>query len=1761
MARLIGEAYISLLPDSSMFRTDATAQLKRALAGVKGSVPITADVSDAEKKIASLAAALKALGKNVEIDSSTRGVLTDIAEVQTALAALIERARNIPMDFNDSKGLAKLYGMLAGAEELSKRLEDLGDADININRVIAKFYSIEAGVKAIEQAASNMKADFNATEANAVLAQLGAGVGKISEELATMRAGIEDSSALAKLVALQARALKLAKQLENMPVTADTLPFQAQMFKLAAEVEAFKKSLETPMAAFGGSVYRPTGAPTVTTQNDNQLHAMGADLEAVAAKAYAAQAGTLAFLNATKDTGPVVTAAAGALEFFGRQQSMIIASNAGGWWGNLNTKIRLFGGLLDGVLPDFAKAISLWHLGADVIFEFAAAWVPALIAVGTFAAYAYPVGEKIYGQWKNVNTILDGVGGKLPDLGTSFDQVERAIEPSILEAFGEYMMVIGKNAAPLGAALTKVGKVVDDWGASLVGWAGRAQKSFDSIVSVGAKDLAMIGYGFEQVFRILGTLFKDTPGYVRILLAVGDAFLTITADVVQFLSPLIKAGLYVHGFIVYVGLAVTALIALGRAVSAGAITAFLTRTGYDLAESGTAAETASGKFSKFGTAIGALAGNIAGAGANAFRYGKSLFQIGDDAEHTGVGARIGAAGSKLLGDTLGIIPFGAVGAAVGALAIAVGVGLFFAFHRSVDAATQFNKQIQNMIASSNAANIMSNLQLGLAESSQKLAAANVQVAQGEANLVVLRDHARKGLEGYGKAQIEENSGQAKYLQGLQSVASETGTYVSRMNELTKVFGSTGAAQEALNLSGIKAGDIATENNSKWSTTLIELQALAKGYGYMGQQAGAAGNQLDALNIASGTTTKNIQTLTQAESAWVTMVSSGDSAFTAFEQGQQTLAGALKSGDKSGATLTVTVGKLREQYSLAGAAMNGTSQAALAARQAFDAQLSAGVTLYGNLQTLAAASGNTKAAQYELARAGKDIIAQLLPMAAGSKQATAELYGLAQVAGYTGRDNFQDLAKWVGKTQGAEADLNSQQSRLTISMANISVAAKNLGNALNTSLVSAEANVIAKTFGLDSAIQNLAVNALKTHSAVNAAAISFSGEYVSALVRSGDSTSDAKQKLNAYLASLGYSKSAIATIDAQLHDSVGQWNKYTNAVNQNAHSAQVNAKATQANYAAFEQLYGALPVNVAQFNRMWQAIKQEDGALVTNSYNVQAAKAQFQNFAENGLHLTAAQADALWQKFGQNNLNALAANAATTKQHFIDFAENGLHLTQAQAQALWGEFAMQNLDMLVTKGDNAKNKFIDLARNGLDLTASQANNLWNTLKQQYLDTLATKAGETRQAFEKTAGQLGDTKTQADNLWSSLHRLSAGSPYNAAESTTFSGSGSVTAKANIPGQPDLTSHLNFVPGHASGGIVPGASPHGGDNHLAMVKSGELIVPSSHAPIFRDMARKAGIPGFDQGGLVPGEIGSIINAIPFGVNNTTQFYKESAQAFVSSLTSAIKNQLLAGGGPGGPFTGSVPGGYGNGLVIARYLMSQGLNAAAAAGVTATIYGESAWNPESVGSGGWGLIGWTGNTIGLPAGVTGPTGNVERDMANQLRGVIGYMNARGGAGPLNAAGNPVLAGDVWSRYEAPLVPLSDTRPSIAESLYAQLVGSSPSTTKQVTGANNVTTHTRKPFSAGGMVTEPVYGFGAYSGIPYSFAENGIPEQIVPGGVAAQGQGGGMQPATTYQAQTTNQLLAMVVKLLQQMPQATGQAISNGAGNGVRHGYFGAQN
>lgn len=105
-------------------------------------------------------------------------------------------------------------------------------------------------------------------------------------------------------------------------------------------------------------------------------------------------------------------------------------------------------------------------------------------------------------------------------------------------------------------------------------------------------------------------------------------------------------------------------------------------------------------------------------------------------------------------------------------------------------------------------------------------------------------------------------------------------------------------------------------------------------------------------------------------------------------------------------------------------------------------------------------------------------------------------------------------------------------------------------------------------------------------------------------------------------------------------------------------------------------------------------------------------------------------------------------------------------------------------------------------------------------------------------------------------------------------------------------------------------------------------------------------------------------------------------------------------------------------NAKEIYEWLTSHGYSDNAAAGILGNMEQESGGNPESAGSGGNGLIGFTPARAGIV------TGNVQADLLKQLKDVVAYDNANGNVSSLNKSSSPAAAAiDYMKVFERPAV------------------------------------------------------------------------------------------------------------------------------------------
>jgi hypothetical protein len=144
-------------------------------------------------------------------------------------------------------------------------------------------------------------------------------------------------------------------------------------------------------------------------------------------------------------------------------------------------------------------------------------------------------------------------------------------------------------------------------------------------------------------------------------------------------------------------------------------------------------------------------------------------------------------------------------------------------------------------------------------------------------------------------------------------------------------------------------------------------------------------------------------------------------------------------------------------------------------------------------------------------------------------------------------------------------------------------------------------------------------------------------------------------------------------------------------------------------------------------------------------------------------------------------------------------------------------------------------------------------------------------------------------------------------------------------------------------------------------------------------------------------------------------------------SRATKPATAQTVACSGAGGAGgTGMLPYNY---ATIVNFIVAHGYTKMAAVGIAGNMYQESKGDPESVGSGGGGLIGWTP----LPAGFV--TGNAAADLQTQLAALLTYNQGWAQYVPmLNAATNPTDAAYIYMTYfERPGLPAAANREGAA--------------------------------------------------------------------------------------------------------------------------------
>src|ERR1039457_2521310 len=656
-------------------------------------------------------------------------------------------------------------------------------------------------------------------------------------------------------------------------------------------------------------------------------------------------------------------------------------TGTGNGWGLLTRQITLFGGALASTGVHLLTSVAVWHVLVDWVIEFAAVLIPATLALGAFGVAAAGTVEAIANHLKAINTVATATGQSIAPLTGQFQNLQNAVKPQVYQLYGDALTIISGKSGALTKVVTATGSALDQLGARFT-VAVTSGNGFGGIMASGAQDVLKLGTVIGNLGGTLGNLLKAMPGYAEIFLNLWVAFSRGLEVLTAVTIPILNVGLALHGLIIYAGLAVTGIMLLASPLKSLVIWA---GTGIiTMVRLGAAMIALAASGDVLGAAmlfVNATGGPVVGALAPVAALPVLVFWMASTKSAT-------VQLPDSLDKTIQQAP--TVSAAIAAMAVA---------HKTL---------AQTLTAAEVALNgsILTTTRDGSA-AHQMVVATQEQTGVTEYGIT---GYNRYGVAIYGVTAAYQHASQAvaDAKAGLQKFSAEQATSATRLNYLSKTYGSTTTALEMLNAAGITGAQWQNASASEWEQIKAAVASTALAYSDMSIQSGILGNATAVLLQQTSDQYKAMQNVNSAWDTFIGNVTKSQGSFDTFALGMVTLRQNFTKANEAASSTTHTLGGIKVASSLAGAAMDGLSQASLTLNQAFGTQVTNATAMIDTWRTAGIANNL-------FTRGVKDTIAPLTHYARGSTQATAQLVALAEEAGYNGPASMKALVKWLGNT--------------------------------------------------------------------------------------------------------------------------------------------------------------------------------------------------------------------------------------------------------------------------------------------------------------------------------------------------------------------------------------------------------------------------------------------------------------------------------------------------------------------------------------------------------------------------------------------------------------------------------------------------------------------------------------------------------------------------------------------------------------------------
>ena len=1234
--------------------TTATKLLTAATRAERGGTAAAAAVPG-EPKVSGAAETLPPAREEVVITASAAQAEGVVETLRAELTELAGKLTDLRIGVDDTAAEAKIAALQAKVAALADKLPAM-IFTANTSDLDTAIAAERTKIAALQQKMSDLQVNADTTAATAKIAALEkqiAGMYVTLEKIEDTGVDLDINAALTKIYALEAQLVILNSDARMIQLNAQTAGFNAAIAASAAKIAALQK--QAASIQIGGNV--STAGLLAAQAQVLALQAATAKLTPSATQAggaitaLGAAAGAAAGGAGKGGGGGGLTAAAAAAGAAGAAAGGA-AAKAGGLsaaWAKLSAVI---GGASVGWTATIG-GIAGWHIVLDLVIEGVILLTGTLLALGAAAAAVYPAIDQLGYGFNHALQAMTALGTDAGPVAGALDQLQKSVVPQVYEAFGGVLNLVTGQTGALSKAAHDVVNIFDTWIAKIDLWAG-GQRTVNGLLASGAGYLSQLGKFFGILAQAINNLLTKDPGIVHYLLDIFqgvalliDAFSMLPKPVVE--AVLALHGLYLWGSVIggLIGKVVVFFGDLGISVAkvVGPMLGLSTATG-TMAKSFLGLSVVSWAWvAVAAVALGALAYEMtqADTGAKSFisTMDTSLSQLNASQAILQISADVGQLRTQIaqvpaqVGNMeLGVVSFAAKSA-----------DAFKAINSTAPLSNQMFKDLASSIYN------------------------GVRAFMGWANIGPQVKQTQNDVSAF--------TGEIIKLTGQQdNLFQVTGKLVTGQNKLGIGALSVSQAFGLMDMAGVAAGD-------SFAVMWQKVSNLVTGYKAMSIQGGLLANSINAMDLVTEQQDSKVSDLTAAWTGFINLVTGGVSAFNTFETQMYGIAAAATAVSS---TLAVSSGKaslsltgIGTAADAAGISMTGLNQKSLQLQAAFTTGITSASALENNLTDLDSAAGLGAKGTDMLELATKDMVAQLLPLAKNSQQATTQLYALAQQGGYTGAGSFKSLSQWVTTASGSmktaknpAQQLDDTVTTLTKDAGSLTKDVQNLSIALGTTLTQSMSAAILQASGGQKAFDAFATAVLHTqfNSQAQVASALTLGNQLLALT--GD-TKDAHTEFDAFAQQMGMSRAQADLL----------WSEIV--------------------------------------TKLSPTISQLGGTIIPDT------QAAFESWANNSLNLSQQKADDLWTeittKLGPSLLGLSNTTVPGAKQKFMDFATGALDLTKTAAQNLWDTLVQQKLTAVATQSDISRSAFIRLATQ-LGDTTTQARNLWTALRQIPSNTAVT-----------------------------------------------------------------------------------------------------------------------------------------------------------------------------------------------------------------------------------------------------------------------------------------------------------------------------------------------------------------------------------------------------------------------------------------------------